>query len=211
MVSSQLTTLTKTSTCKPFPSNRLFPVNLSDVVLPDPVELDFSDVFGPLPADASDEVIFGDSSDLVYDGPAVIYSRSHSLVGPSAFTRQSLKLSKLTIHESEESMDFLDCLSDETSTEDSAVKEALANVDNKCLKPNSVGLEDFEVMKLVGQGAFGKVFQVRQKGTSEVYAMKVMRKDKIMEKNHAEYMKAERDSFTKIDHPFIVQLRCRFK
>ncbi|GFP86633.1 serine/threonine-protein kinase atpk2/atpk19 [Phtheirospermum japonicum] len=41
--------------------------------------------------------------------------------------------------------------------------------------------------------------------------MKVMRKDKIMEKNHAEYMKAERDILTKINHPFIVQLRYSFQ
>ena len=53
--------------------------------------------------------------------------------------------------------------------------------------------------------------QKRKKGTSEIYAMKVMRKDKIMEKNHAEYMKAERDIWTKIEHPFVVQLRYSFQ
>ncbi|KAH7865767.1 hypothetical protein Vadar_010979 [Vaccinium darrowii] len=41
--------------------------------------------------------------------------------------------------------------------------------------------------------------------------MKVMRKDKILEKNHAEYMKAERDILTKIWHPFIIQLRYSFQ
>ena len=75
----------------------------------------------------------------------------------------------------------------------------------------SVGLEDFEVMKVVGRGAFGKVYQVRKKDTLEIYAMKVVRKDKIVEKNHAEYMKAERDILTKIDHPYIVQLRYSFQ
>lgn len=41
--------------------------------------------------------------------------------------------------------------------------------------------------------------------------MKVMRKDRIMEKNHAEYIKAERDIMTRIEHPFIVQLRYSFQ
>ncbi|EXB22551.1 hypothetical protein L484_002905 [Morus notabilis] len=41
--------------------------------------------------------------------------------------------------------------------------------------------------------------------------MKVMRKDGIMEKNHAEYMKAERDILTIIDHPFVVMLRYSFQ
>lgn len=46
---------------------------------------------------------------------------------------------------------------------------------------------DFEVMKVVRQGAFGKVYQARKRDTLEIYAMKVV------EKNYAEYMKAERD------------------
>ncbi|KAJ3682921.1 hypothetical protein LUZ60_013148 [Juncus effusus] len=64
---------------------------------------------------------------------------------------------------------------------------------------------------MVGQGAFGKVYQVKRKGTAEIYAMKVLRKDKILEKNLVEYTKAERDILTKIDHPFVVQLRYSFQ
>ncbi|KAI3994151.1 hypothetical protein MKX01_012408 [Papaver californicum] len=107
-------------------------------------------------------------------------------------TDHSLKLNKLTLHDMEESLDFED-----------------VDCDPSDIK--GVGLEDFELMKVVGQGAFAKVFQVRKKGTSEIYAMKVMRKDKIMEKNHGEYMKAERDILTKVDHPFIVLLRYSFQ
>ncbi|VVB12790.1 unnamed protein product [Arabis nemorensis] len=172
-----------------------------DVVLNDNVELDFSDVFGPLPEVSSvvDSEI-ADSSDIVYDEPAVVYSRSHSLVGPSSFGSHSFKLSKLTLRETGVPIDLLECLEDET---EKALEEGEA--------ASGVGIKDFEVMKVVGQGAFGKVFQVRKKGTSEIFAMKVMRKDKIMEKNHGEYMKAERDILTKIDHPFIVQLKYSFQ
>lgn len=97
----------------------------------------------------------------------------------------------------------------ELLVDNSIAEESLEYADDS-IKAQSVGLEDFEVMKLVGRGAFGKVFQVRKWGTTEIYAMKVMRKDKILEKNHAEYMKAERDILTKIRHPFIVQLRYSF-
>ncbi|KAM7264637.1 hypothetical protein ACFE04_002320 [Oxalis oulophora] len=79
------------------------------------------------------------------------------------------------------------------------------------VKAPRIGVEDFEILKVVGQGAFGKVFQVKKKGTSEVYAMKVMRKDKIIEKNLADYMNAEKDILTKIEHPFIVQLKYSFQ
>ncbi|CAK9170729.1 unnamed protein product [Ilex paraguariensis] len=223
MVSSQLPALGKTRMCKSFQGRLLFPLSPPDVVPSDQVELDFSDVFGPLPAQAPNEVIHGlpegliavaNASELVYDDPAVIYNRSHSLVGPSACVSQSLKLSKLTIHESEDSMELVECLSDESitlSANSSVVQEPLVGVDDISKKVQTVGLEDFEVMKVVGQGAFGKVFQVRKRGTLEIFAMKVMRKDKVMEKNHTAYMKAERDILTQIEHPFIVQLRYSFQ
>ena len=161
-------------------------------VLKENLELDFSDVFGPLPED---------STDVSFDERAVIHSRSHSLVGPSLITSHSFKLSKLTLRETNDSVDLVECLEGESSDSEKAV-EKVSGV---------VGIEDFEVLKVVGQGAFGKVYQVRKKESSEIYAMKVMRKDKIMEKNHAEYMKAERDILTKIDHPFIVQLKYSFQ
>ncbi|XP_057475724.1 serine/threonine-protein kinase AtPK2/AtPK19-like [Actinidia eriantha] len=228
MVSSQSADLTRTRLCKSFQIQQLIPLSIPDVVPPDNVELDFSDVFGPLPAKASIEVNNGDPekpvriadvTELFYDDPVVICNRSHSLVGPSACVSQSFKLSKITIHETDDdSMEHLDTISHKTVKEaqellvnDSTFQESVKCADDNFIKAQSVGLEDFEVMKVVGQGAFGKVFQVKKKGTSEIYAMKVMRKDKIMEKNHAEYMKAERDILTMIQHPFVIQLRYSFQ
>ncbi|XP_077239308.1 serine/threonine-protein kinase AtPK2/AtPK19-like [Tasmannia lanceolata] len=189
-------------------------------------EFDFSDVFGPFSAQSSAElnvtnsgnsVLVTGSNERIYDEPVVIYSRSHSLVGPTSCVSPSLQLTLLTLHETESSLELVVSVTGETVGEIEepslvdAVEKPFVDANPLTVKNQGVGLEDFEVMKLVGQGAFGKVFQVRKKGSSEIYAMKVMRKDKIMEKNHSEYMKAERDILTKIDHPFIVQLRYSFQ
>ena len=87
-----------------------------------------------------------------------------------------------------------------------------------------IGPGDFEIMRVIGKGSFGKVFQVRRRDRSVVngdggdgvigdgiYAMKVMRKDTIIKNNHVDYMKAERDILTKVVHPFVVQLRYSFQ
>ncbi|BFG36613.1 hypothetical protein CerSpe_228870 [Prunus speciosa] len=227
MVSSQLPGLTKARMCKPIQTQLLFPTDTMDAVVSDHVELDFDDVFGPLPVQVSVEVNYGDSAnsaavedatEFIYDNPVVIHNRSHSLVGPSSFVSQSLKLSKLTISDTEDSVELVECVNGDTIKEfqeplidDGVTEKTLENDEEISMKIESVGIEDFEVLKVVGQGAFAKVYQVRKKGTSEIYAMKVMRKDKIMEKNHAEYMKAERNILTKIDHPFIIQLRYSFQ
>lgn len=214
MVSSQLFAPTKTNLQKSFHQQLLLPLSAPGVVPSEQVELDFSDVFGPPPCLASNEtsngmsesVVFpADMSELVYDDPEIVHSRSHSLVGPSSYKSQVLKLGKLTIHETEDSVELVENVIEQAIKEDQELSV------NDSAKSGTVCLEDFEVMKVVGQGAFGKVFQVKKKGTSDIYAMKVMRKDKIMEKNHAEYMKAERDILTKIDHPFVVQLRYSFQ
>ncbi|KAK4481258.1 hypothetical protein RD792_012141 [Penstemon davidsonii] len=113
MVSSQLTSLIKDRSFKPVRCQMLLPVNPPDVVSSEQVELDFSDVFGPPPIQASNEVSNGKSGDvneLVYDDPEVIHNRSHSLVGPSACVSQSLKLSGLTIHENEDPLELVDCV-----------------------------------------------------------------------------------------------------
>ena len=42
-------------------------------------------------------------------------------------------------------------------------------------------LEDFTIVRVLGIGAFGKVFLVENQGTGDVFAMKSIRKDKIVE------------------------------
>lgn len=191
MVASQCLQMTVETNGKNFQNQVLLPMGQ-----PDEFELDFSDVFGVVPSVAN-------TNELMYDEPEVICSRSHSLVGPTSFTSQSMKLSKLTLHETE--YDLVEGVGTMALEESSLVDDV------NTMKSDSVGLEDFEVLKVVGQGAFAKVYQVRKHGSLDIFAMKVMRKDRIFEKDHAEYMKAERDILTKVDHPFIVQLKYSFQ
>ncbi|KAL5711494.1 non-specific serine/threonine protein kinase [Ranunculus cassubicifolius] len=210
MVSSQLSGLAKSNMCKSSLTQLLLPMGPPDAIPPEGVEFDFSDVFGPLPIQKVDIETVEESTDVLYDDPVVIYSRSHSLVGPTSCVSQSLKFSKLTLHETEESLEIWEDLNKDTLEETELPKDVDEEHDQPA-ETFAVGLDDFEVLKVVGQGAFGKVFQVRKKGTFDIYAMKVVRKDKILEKNHVEYMKAERDILTKVDHPFIVQLKYSFQ
>ncbi|XVF09195.1 hypothetical protein REPUB_Repub07fG0071000 [Reevesia pubescens] len=178
-------------------------------------EFDFSEVFGPLTPHhhphpnliQSPSSTSPDPSAFVGD-PQVIHTRSHSYVGPSPrYTLSS-------------SLPFPIQDIPETETENDAEAEAEEEAETK------IGPEDFEIMRVVGKGAFGKVFQVRKKGRNDeecesegegdgdgdgIFAMKVMRKDTIIKKNHVDYMKAERDILTKVIHPFIVPLRYSFQ
>jgi serine/threonine protein kinase len=49
--------------------------------------------------------------------------------------------------------------------------------------PPPVGYTDFEVIKPISRGAFGKVFLARKRDTGKLYAMKVMSKELLRRKN----------------------------
>eukprot|EP00164_Ancoracysta_twista_P004427 GFYU01005975.1.p1 GENE.GFYU01005975.1~~GFYU01005975.1.p1 ORF type:complete len:352 (+),score=116.26 GFYU01005975.1:202-1257(+) len=74
-----------------------------------------------------------------------------------------------------------------------------------------MAINDFDLLKVVGKGSFGKVMQVRMKDSGQIYAMKVLRKDAIIARNQVEHTKAERNILEAIQHPFIVNLHYAFQ
>jgi hypothetical protein len=48
---------------------------------------------------------------------------------------------------------------------------------------HKVTLEDFQIKKVIDKGSFGKVFLVVQKTTGQMYAMKRINKDILIDKN----------------------------
>lgn len=43
----------------------------------------------------------------------------------------------------------------------------------------NVTIDDFDLLKVIGRGSFGKVMQVRHKGSGNIFAMKILRKEAI--------------------------------
>jgi p70 ribosomal S6 kinase len=74
-----------------------------------------------------------------------------------------------------------------------------------------IGPQHFDLLKLIGEGAFGKVLLVRNRLDKSLYAMKVLSKKLLKKKNNTQYMKSERDILTKVSHPFIVSLYFAFQ
>ena len=77
-------------------------------------------------------------------------------------------------------------------------------------KGKQVDLDDFELLKVLGKGSFGKVLQVKKKDTKEIFAMKILHKDAVLERNQLEHTKAERHILESVQHPFLVGLRYAF-
>ena len=76
------------------------------------------------------------------------------------------------------------------------------------------GPEDFQILKLIGKGTFGQVYQVRKKDTKRIYAMKVLQKKVIVQKKEVAHTVGERNILVRTamaDSPFIVGLKFSFQ
>jgi len=79
------------------------------------------------------------------------------------------------------------------------------------IRAGGITVEDFELLRVLGKGSFGKVFLVRLGVTGAVYAMKVLKKSEVVRRRQVEHTKAERRIMGGVDHPFIVSLRFAFQ
>ena len=70
----------------------------------------------------------------------------------------------------------------------------------------NLSLDDFEKKRVIGRGAFGKVFLVQQKHTCEVFAMKAIRKLPLLKADMIARTALEKDIMMQIKHPFIINL-----
>ena len=59
--------------------------------------------------------------------------------------------------------------------------------------------KDFEILKQLGEGSFGKVFQVRKRDTGAVYAMKSMSKKQLINNNQVRYAVTEAQIMKRLD------------
>ncbi|ODM90896.1 Serine/threonine-protein kinase tricorner [Orchesella cincta] len=74
-----------------------------------------------------------------------------------------------------------------------------------------LGVSDFEPLKIIGKGAFGEVRLVQKKDTGHVYAMKILRKASMLEKEQVAHVRAERDILVEADQQWVVKMYYSFQ
>ncbi|PKS09738.1 hypothetical protein jhhlp_004359 [Lomentospora prolificans] len=74
-----------------------------------------------------------------------------------------------------------------------------------------VGPQSFDKIKLIGKGDVGKVYLVREKKSSRLYAMKVLSKKEMIKRNKIKRALAEQEILATSNHPFIVTLYHSFQ
>jgi len=74
-----------------------------------------------------------------------------------------------------------------------------------------IGFKSFEIIDILGHGAFGRVFKCKKKGSPNEYAMKVLKKAFLYKNKHLKYAITECNILKQADHPFVIKMHYSFQ
>ena len=78
---------------------------------------------------------------------------------------------------------------------------------NYIILMKGASVEDYSLLSVIGRGTYAKVLLVRSKQDKQVYAMKVLKKKYILEKNQEKNIMNEKAILASLSHPFLVRLK----
>ncbi|XP_075043237.1 myotonin-protein kinase isoform X2 [Mixophyes fleayi] len=79
------------------------------------------------------------------------------------------------------------------------------------LREQRMKRSDFDILKVIGRGAFSEVAVVRKKSNSQVYAMKIMNKWDLLKRSDVACYREERDVLVNGDNRWLTQLHFAFQ
>jgi len=73
-----------------------------------------------------------------------------------------------------------------------------------------MSIDEFEIIKPISRGAFGRVYLARKHATGDLFAIKVMKKKDLIRKNMVESVTNERNILAMANNPFVVRFYYSF-
>lgn len=84
-------------------------------------------------------------------------------------------------------------------------------IENLRRRRRRLTVDDFQVLVIIGRGAFGEVLLCRKKDTQEIVAMKKLKKTEMLGKHQELHCRAERNVLATADNPWVVKLYYSFQ
>ncbi|OQR73948.1 RAC serine/threonine-protein kinase-like, partial [Tropilaelaps mercedesae] len=85
------------------------------------------------------------------------------------------------------------------------------NLSTRKNSSSKITLDNFEFLKVLGKGTFGKVVLCREKASAHLYAIKVLKKQVVIAKDEVAHTLTENRVLQTISHPFIIALKYSFQ
>lgn len=135
--------------------------------------------------------------------------------------KEQPNLTKMNLSSAYEIEKYFACHSDKHQTKNISNDETQQNnvknhPETKLIRTNTffsshkiikkVSLEEFKIIKVIGRGSFGKVCLVEYLPTNELYAMKSLKKDVLIEQGQIENTIIEKKILESVNYPFLCNL-----
>ncbi|EOY21408.1 Kinase superfamily protein isoform 8, partial [Theobroma cacao] len=104
----------------------------------------------------------------------------------------------------DEKVDITSTVIDEDAPLEDDVVRSLRTSPNHSSRDRTT-IDDFEIIKPISRGAFGRVFLAKKRTTGDLFAIKVLKKADMIRKNAVESILAERDILISVRNPFVVR------
>lgn len=85
----------------------------------------------------------------------------------------------------------------------SHIAETITSASSAKLSSDTVRVNDFKKLSVIGKGSYGKVYLVEYIATKELYAMKVLDKETLVKKNQIQHTLSEKEILVSIPLPFL--------
>ena len=92
----------------------------------------------------------------------------------------------------------------ELEKEKTEKKKKVGTIFSTHKKIKDVGVDDFKIIKVIGRGSYGKVCLVEFKQTKELFAMKSLKKNVLLDEDQVESTLLEKNILQSLDYPFLV-------
>ncbi|CAH9126602.1 unnamed protein product [Cuscuta epithymum] len=79
------------------------------------------------------------------------------------------------------------------------------------LRRHKICVDDFELLTIIGRGAFGEVRLCKEKKSGNIYAMKKLKKSEMLTRGQVEHVRAERNLLAEVASHCIVKLYYSFQ
>ncbi|KAJ0031841.1 hypothetical protein Pint_13434 [Pistacia integerrima] len=79
------------------------------------------------------------------------------------------------------------------------------------LKRHKISVDDFDLLTIIGRGAFGEVRLCQEKKSGNIYAMKKLKKSEMLSRGQVEHVRAERNLLAEVGSHCIVKLFYSFQ
>lgn len=74
-----------------------------------------------------------------------------------------------------------------------------------------LSIEDFTTVSVIGKGSYAKVILVKKLESGKLYAMKILKKEKVEKKKQEKNVVVERNILANVNHPFVIEFFASFQ